>query len=107
MAKQKTTLVRQKKNTVGEYCLCIFFAVVLLILGIAGIHNGSVRIGGTRRIPGTLIYGEEARTVAVAYIGFASLLILWLCRHRVWLPRAIAAALIANVIVAILAFNQG
>lgn len=73
-------------------------AAILLLLGLAGIHDGNVLVGGTRSTPGTPIYGEEALTIAVAYVGASSLLILWLCRFRPWFARAIGAALIGNVI---------
>jgi hypothetical protein len=103
---KKTKPVRRRKNTGAEYFFCLFVAATCLFLGISGIYNGSVLVGGTRRTPGTPIYGDEALAVSVAYIGCASLLILWLCRHSIWLPKAIGAVLIGNIIVAILAFNR-
>ena len=104
--KRKAKAAKQKKNSVTDYVLCLFFVVVLLLFGIFGIHDGTVTVRPNRHLPATLLRGEEAMTVAVGAIGCASLLVLWLCRHRTWLPLAIGATIIGNVLVAMLAFSS-
>jgi len=103
--KRKAKAAKQKKNSATEYVFCLFFIVGLLFLGICGIHDGTVTVRPNRHLPATLLQGEEAMTVAVGAISCASLLVLWLCRHRTWLPLAVGAAIIGNVLVATLAFS--
>ena len=106
MPKRRTLSAKQRKNTFVDYFICIGGAAALFLMGFVEILGGRAEIGGTRRIPGREVFGEEAWTMGAAHVAVGSILLLWLCRHRSWHFAAICAALVGNVIVIVLAFTQ-